>query len=150
MSERRELHEAIIDDYRTVVRAMDRVILPTLVERDITMAQFKALILLSCGARDRMTVTELGAELSIGQPSASLLVDQLVKRGYATRVRDDEDRRRVFVAATTEGVALVDELRQGRRSTFVGWLERLDTADAEILACGLRALAQAAAEGSAI
>jgi len=151
VSNRRAVDDAIISDYRTVVRALDRVILPLLVERDVTMAQFKALMAVSAAGEAGIPVTALGGELSIGQPSASLIVDQLAKRGYAVRRPDEVDRRRVLVCATPAGRELVAELRHGRRSTFEAWLAGVDDADAEKLALGIHVLARAveAADGRA-
>lgn len=142
MSEKRTSDETILDSYRTVARAMDRLILPILVERDITMAQFKALFAVSNAGADGIAVTALGCELSIGQPSASLIVDQLEKKGYAERHPDDADRRRVLVRATPYGEELVTELRAGRRSTLQSWLDELDSEDAQALARGYAALAE--------
>lgn len=141
MSARRKADETILQSYRTVARAMDRVILPVLVERDITMAQFKALIAVANAGTEGISITALGCELSIGQPSASLIVDQLAKKGYAERHADDSDRRRVLVRATVAGEDLVNELRSGRRSTLQGWLKEMSDEDAETLASGFSALA---------
>ncbi len=145
MSGRRKTEASIMDDYRKVVRAMDRIVLPALIERGVTMSQFKALIAITGAAGDGIPVTALGCELSISQPTASLLVDQLVKAGYASRRQDEADRRRVLVEATPAGEELVSELRQGRRSTFSAWLKMLSDEEANALGRGLRALADAAA-----
>ena len=144
MRDRRDIDNAIIADYRTVVRAMDRVVLPLLVERGISMAQFKALMSVTGAGDAGISVTELGGALGIRQPSASLLVDQLAKSGYVVRRPDTADRRRVLLGATREGEELVNELRHGRRSTFQAWLDRVRDEDVEAIAKGMHALAQAA------
>lgn len=149
MSDRRTTDDAIMASYRTVARAMDRVILPLMIERGITMAQFKALMAVSGAGTDGIAITALGCELSIGQPSASLLVDQLAKRGYAVRTPDETDRRRVLVRATAAGEDLVNELRNGRRSTMQAWLADMADDDAEILARGFKALAEVVRTASA-
>jgi len=141
--DRRATEDAIIESYRTVARAVDRITLPVLVERGITMAQFKALIAVSNAGEEGIAITALGCELSIGQPSASLIVDQLAKRGYAQRRPDDTDRRRVLVRATPAGQELVSELRTGRRSTVLGWLANVSDEDAETIERGLHAFAAA-------
>ena len=149
MSRRRAIDDAIIADYRTVARALDKVVLPLLIENGVTMAQFKALMALSAAGDAGISVTTLAGELSIGQPSASLIVDQLVKRGYAARRQDEVDRRRVFVRVTPPGQELVDELRHGRRATFEAWLGGLGDEDAGDIARGMRALAAAVETGDA-
>ena len=144
MSTRDELDRAIIEGYREVSRGLDRVVLPVLIERGITMAQLKALMAVNAAREAGITVTALGNRLSIGQPSASLLVEQLVKLGLAGRVTDPSDRRRAIVTASPGGEELADELRRGRRSVFAEWLGRLSDDDAATLAQGLQALAAAA------
>lgn len=144
MSNRRDPATAIVADYRTVVRAMDRLVLPALIDRDVTMAQFRALIALSTVGSSGIAITELGLELSIGQSWASLLADQLTRAGYGLRRQDDNDRRRVLVQITPEGDELVANLRQGRSSTLLEWIAHLGPDEAEALGQGMRALAREA------
>jgi len=142
MSDRRAVDDGIMNAYRSVSRNLEQQTLPTWLKLGITMPQFKALVAVAGSAG--ITVTKLGCELSIGQSSASLMVDQLVNRGYVERTTDPEDRRRVLVTATSQGEDLLGELRHGRRQTFAEWLERLDDDDAAALSRGLSALASIA------
>jgi DNA-binding MarR family transcriptional regulator len=143
---------SIVSSYRIIARALDRVMLPRLIELGLTMPQFKALIAVVTAGPGGVSVTQLGCELSIGQPSASLIVDQLVRPGYVERIQDTVDRRRVLVTATAMGAEIINELRYGRRSTFAEWLGNVEHTDAEALARGLRSLSlavQASAMGTA-
>jgi DNA-binding MarR family transcriptional regulator len=148
MSDRSELDRAIVSAYRTVSRGLDRSVLPILVERGTTMAQLKALMAVTVAGEGGVTVTALGTALAIGQPSASLVVEQLVRQGLVTRRADPADRRRAIVSASPEGEELADELRLGRRATFAEWLGRLPDAEARVLAQGLEALVRATEPGS--
>jgi DNA-binding MarR family transcriptional regulator len=140
MVDRKDVDAEILDHLRTFTRALDRFMLPQLIDIGISMPQFKALIAV-VGARDAgIPVTRLGSELRIGQPSASLIVDQLVESGYAERVPDPKDRRRVLVTATPRGIELHDDLRHGRQSTAAEWIADIDDAAAVELARGLSAL----------
>jgi DNA-binding MarR family transcriptional regulator len=132
----------IADDYRYVHRALDRLALPTWLDLGLTMPQFKALVAVS--GSEGVPVTKLGCELGIAQPSASLLVEALVQRGYAQRAEDPEDRRRALVTATAAGEELLAQLRLGRRQTFEDWLARLSEEDTAALERGLGALAAVA------
>jgi DNA-binding MarR family transcriptional regulator len=138
----RALDTGIVSDYRRVYRALEQQTLPMWLKLGLTMAQLKALVVVS-GA-DGISVTALGSELSIGQPSASMLVDQLVQGGHAERRTDPADRRRAVVTATDSGKDLLGELRHGRRQTLEGWLSRLPDNEADALARGLAALADVA------
>jgi DNA-binding MarR family transcriptional regulator len=134
---------SIVSSFRTIARALDRVMLPRLIELGISMPQFKSLIAVVSAGAGGISVTNLGSELSIGQPSASLIVDQLERLGYVERIPDTVDRRRVYVTATALGMQVTGELRHGRRSTFAAWLAKVGQEDAEALAHGLRSLAMA-------
>ena len=146
MSRREELDRSIVASYRQVSRGLSRVQLPLLVERGITMAQLKALMAVNAADQPGVAVTVLGSELGIGQSSASLLVDQLVRQGLVTRTADPADRRRVLVTASAEGEEFADELRLGRRSLLQEWLGGLSDEDATALAKGMRALEHAASD----
>jgi DNA-binding MarR family transcriptional regulator len=143
VADRSTLNEEIVMSYRAVARALDRVVLPRLIELGLTMPQFKALIAVTSAGTNGISVTELGHELSIGQPSASLIVDQLVRPGYVERAHDTSDRRRVLVTATPLGLETTGELRHGRKSNFRAWLAGISDDEAVALEHGLRALAAA-------
>ena len=132
--------EAITCDLTKVYGTLQRESLPTWLKLGLSMAQLKALVAVE-RVEDGISITNVGRTLEIGEPSASLLVEQLVKRGYAVRTPDPTDRRRVLVTATGLGAELLGELRHGSRSRLAGWLERMDGTDADALARGLRALA---------
>ena len=126
-------------DLRMITSELHRVSLPAWLELGLPMAQLRALVALATS--DGMSVTALARSLSVGQPATSQLVEQLVRRGYAERVTDSADRRRVVVTPTPLGAELVSELRQGRRQHMDEWLAAMDPTDVEALARGLRALA---------
>lgn len=147
MIDRSVLDEQIVAGYRVVARALDRFSLPRFIELGLTMPQFKALIAVMSAGDGGISVTELGNELSIGQPSASLIIDQLARPGYVKRVQDTADRRRVLVLATPLGLEIAGDLRHGRKSSFRNWLSEVSDDEAIALERGLRALAEVV-EGS--
>jgi DNA-binding MarR family transcriptional regulator len=143
----RDLHvETITDDLHTVYSSLHRLSLPTLLKLDLTMAQFKALVVVE--GSSGISVCEVGRELGIGESAASLLVDQLVRHGYVGRTTDQADRRRVLLAATAPGKKLLRELRHGRRQSLEGWLADLGDDDLDVLASGLHALTALVSAGT--
>lgn len=141
--DREDLHvETITDDLRTVYANLHRLSLPTLLQLDLTMAQFKALVVVEGSLG--IGVCRLGREIDVGESAASLLVDQLVRHGYVERTTDPTDRRRVLLGATPSGQKLLRELRHGHRQNLKEWLANLDDDQFDMLARGLHALAQAA------
>ncbi len=139
--------EQLVEDLRRVYSSLQIANLPTWLRLDVTMAQLKAFVAIERAGET--TVGGLAADLSIGESSASLLIDQLVKRGYVTRAHDEADRRRVLVRASEHGDQLISELRHGRRHTLHEWLADLDEGEAAALAQGLAALSRVAAAHTA-
>ena len=78
-----------------------------------------------------LSLRELAAQERISAPALSGHVDRLEKAGLIERVRSDEDRRRVGLALTDAGLALLRRVRARRTS----WLaERLEELEPEELA----------------
>jgi DNA-binding MarR family transcriptional regulator len=50
------------------------------------------------------TVMELAAHMGVTAATMSLAIDRLERKGYAVRVKDAQDRRRVHVRLTSAGV----------------------------------------------
>jgi DNA-binding MarR family transcriptional regulator len=84
-----------------------------------------------------MSLRELAAEERISAPALSGHVDRLERAGLLARVRDESDRRRVGLALTADGHALLRRVR-ARRTTWLA--ERLRGLDAEELAAVERAI----------
>jgi MarR family transcriptional regulator, negative regulator of the multidrug operon emrRAB len=70
----------------------------------------------------------------------SRLIDGLVARDLVTRGPSPADRRRVVLALTPVGKAMLDEARRDTRAVLAGELAELPEADLLALAHALRAL----------
>jgi DNA-binding MarR family transcriptional regulator len=136
---------AIVRGLHAVNEELQKVNLSAWLGLGLPAAQLKALVTIASGGG--RSITGLAGELGIGEPAASQVVEQLVRRGYVSRTADPEDRRRVVVTATEEGSELVSGLRQGRREHVEQWLASMDGEDIHALAQGLSALADAARDG---
>ena len=136
------LIEAVVGDMAAIYVSLQELNMPVWLQLDLTMAQFRALVVVSRYAG--ITVGELGGELSIGQSTASILAEHLVCRGLVARVADPADRRRALLSLTSAGEALLGELRHGNGKILEDWLAELTDAELDGLARGLRALARAA------
>jgi DNA-binding MarR family transcriptional regulator len=96
-------------------------------ETGLSFTQVKALQVLHL--IDDTTVKGLGDELGLSLPAISRAVDGLVRKGYATRTEDTEDRRMKRVRTTAKGRGIVDrlfELRAAELSEFVASLPATD------------------------
>jgi DNA-binding MarR family transcriptional regulator len=93
---------------------------------DVTPSQLSALaVLVNDGP---MTLRELAEAERVQPPSVTRIVDSLSERELVERRPDEHDRRVTWVAATTGGRKLVDQVRR-RRDSYLA--ERLRTFDAD-------------------
>ena len=105
---------------------------------ELTFAQARALILLA--ARKELTVSQLARLLGVGNPAASVLVQQLVERELVTRTEQAADRRHTILRLSPKGAEIGAGRRQEREKQWQGWLGHLSDEELGALAHGLSAL----------
>jgi DNA-binding MarR family transcriptional regulator len=105
---------------------------------ELTFAQARALIILA--ARKSLTVSQLAKLLGVGNPTASILVQQLVERGLVTRTEYKADRRHTLVSLSEKGAELGAGRRMEREKQWQRWLSHLSDEELNALARGLTAL----------
>ncbi|EGD54522.1 MarR family winged helix-turn-helix transcriptional regulator [Gordonia neofelifaecis] len=87
-----------------------------------------------------MRMGEFADRESIRMPTATALIDGLLRDGYVTRDPDPDDRRAVLVAPTDNGVAIVSDIRTSRDDNVTRALETLSDDHRAALAAALPAL----------
>ena len=105
---------------------------------ELTFAQVRALFQLA--VHKAVSVSQLARLLGVGNPTASILVQQLVERGLVTRTEHETDRRRTVVRLSEQGVEIGAGRRSEREKQWQGWLSHLDDEELSGLARGLNAL----------
>jgi MarR family transcriptional regulator, organic hydroperoxide resistance regulator len=105
---------------------------------ELTFAQARALIILA--ARKELTVSQLAKLLGVGNPTASILVQQLVERGLVTRTEGTSDRRQTVIRLSAQGKEIGIGRRQEREKQWERWLSRLSDEDLQALARGFSAI----------
>ena len=134
--------EEIIRLHWSILATMQFSSRPDWMELDMTMAQIKALFTISQG--EAVAVSRIAEYLGVGQPTASHLVDRLVRQGFASRSESPTDRRVTLVRLTSEGVDLVRRLYQGGEEIYRSWVSELSDEERRDLLNGLQALARVA------
>jgi DNA-binding MarR family transcriptional regulator len=76
---------------------------------DLSRAQFRTMVRVY--QHPGCTPSELAERLGIARPTASRLVDRLVRQGLVARRTDDGDRRRVTLRLTRNGARRVEAAR---------------------------------------
>ena len=108
----------------------------------MTMAQIKALFTISQG--EAVPVNRIAEYLGVGQPTASHLVNKLVRQGLADRSESPTDRRVTLVRLTSQGEDLVRRLYRGGEEQYRSWVNQLTEKERKDLLSGLQALARIA------
>ena len=134
--------EEIIRLHWGILAAMQFSSRPDWMELEMTMAQIKALFTISQG--DAVPVSRIAEYLGVGQPTASHLVDKIVRSGLASRTENPDDRRVKLVRLTSAGQDLVRRLYQGGEQQYRLWLSGLTSDELKSLLAGLTALARQA------
>jgi DNA-binding MarR family transcriptional regulator len=113
---------------------------------ELSISQLKGLMLLE--ARTELAVGSLGIAMDMSRPSASILVEQLVQLGLATRTEDTKDRRRALVRLTELGREQAAKLHRGDEEHLQRVFERLKPNELSALIVGLDSLTAALLESS--
>ncbi len=140
------LKRQLVEAGHAVVRAVVRETLTGLLGTDVTMAQFKALVVID--KQSGCTSGALSGQLGVKPPAASLLVAKLVGAGLAFGLRAGSAARRATVRPTLKGANLGGRVRHGGEAVLEGWVEHLSSADLVAAARGMEALAAVASKAS--
>lgn len=105
---------------------------------DLTMAQMKTLVVVA--RHPNLPVGQVAEALDIGLPTASHLVERLVRAGLLERVHDPDDRRVALCHLTAEGQGFYERMTSLGPATLARWLGRLDEPALRALRDGMRAL----------
>ena len=144
--------QALLDE---VLRAEDevswitlRTMPPMFAQGAFTWTQLRGLFAIAY--RGEATIGQFAELMGVGQPSASVLADRLVRDGLIERKSDTRDRRRTLVTLADRGRALITGMLDIRRSTFERYAAHMSDASLQALADGTLALAAAARAATAI
>ncbi len=105
---------------------------------ELTFAQARALFMLA--ARKDLTVSQLARWLGVGNPTASILVQQLVERDLVTRTEHTTDRRHTVIRLSPKGAEIGAGRRKQRKKQWQRWLSQLSDDELNALASGLNAI----------
>jgi DNA-binding MarR family transcriptional regulator len=106
---------------------------------ELTLTQVKLLHHLEDQPRE-LTLKEAAELVHVSLPAASRMVDDLVRRGFAQRREDEEDRRMKRVCLTDGGRTVIRRLNAARLSGLEQFTTTLTTAERRSLASALSRL----------
>jgi DNA-binding MarR family transcriptional regulator len=106
---------------------------------ELTLTQVKLLHHLEDQPRE-LTLKEAAELVHVSLPAASRMVDDLVRRGFAQRREDDEDRRMKRVCLTDGGRTVIRRLNAARLSGLEQFANTLTTPERRALGSALSKL----------
>ena len=128
---RTEREARVAERYDALMACVAQSHAPELVALDVTMAQVKALYLVS--SRGTLHISALADLLGVTLSTGSGLVDRLVDHGLLERRHDTADRRHVVVRITDAGSDLLERMRELGSQRMRSLLVALDDADLDAL-----------------
>jgi DNA-binding MarR family transcriptional regulator len=132
------VEEGILDRFQSLMRHVAGSHAPEFLGVDVTMPQAKVLYVVSL--RPAMSMSALAAELEVGLPATSGLIDRLVASDYVERREDPSDRRQQLVTITPAGAAALDRLRELRLELMRRLVAGLSPTELQALETALAAL----------
>lgn len=76
----------------------------------VTLQQYNVLRILRGAGEEGLPTLAIGDRMIERTPGVTRLIDRMEERGWVTRVRCTEDRRRVWCRITEEGLRLIEPL----------------------------------------
>jgi len=137
MNQRQKLIRNVIELLNGVSRNLRDDSITSWITLNLTMSQFKVLLLIA--AQECTTTTQLAASLEVTPANITGMVDRLVSQGLVSRQENPDDRRALLLKATEEGKRFLAILREERMTQLSQVLEQMSGE-------GLSALEQGLAE----
>jgi DNA-binding MarR family transcriptional regulator len=139
-----------IDDVTNAVLTASRALMGVavrsiaIVEDDLTLVQYRALVLLA--TRGEQRPSDLAEALGVRPSTGTRLCDRLVAKGFVHRATSRESRRQITLTVTPAGRALVRAVTARRRKEIIRIVERLPNDERKRLRVALGTFADAAGE----
>jgi DNA-binding MarR family transcriptional regulator len=131
-------HEQVAAELRPVLLRLARELRKETEQLGVTARQVTLLWLVK--RSPGLSLAELAAEEGISAPALSGHVDRLERAGLLERVRSSEDRRRVGLRLTDEGMRLLRRVRARRTTWLADRMRALDSEDLIALDAAVPAL----------
>ena len=136
--------EDVIDAVISASRALVAVAARSLAGVEVTLAQYRALVVLA--SRGAQRASDLAAALDANPSTATRMCDRLAAKSLIVRDHPAGDRRALDIAITPEGAGLVRAVTIRRRSEIARTVAAMPVSGRPALIRALRAFADAAGE----
>ena len=127
----------IVELLRKLLHSFLMASMPAWLDLQLTLPQLRTVFIVAHSGSS--SVVQIAANLGVGEPTASHLVDKLVQAGLVNRSEDPRDRRRAIVRLSPAGEQLIEKLL-GWEELLGEWLHRAPEKDLSLVRQGLGSL----------
>lgn len=128
--------DAVLVALRRIIRATD--IYSQKLRKTVGLTTPQLLVLRTVARAGDVSLGRIARNLSLSQATVTTLVDRLERNGFITRVRSEEDRRRVFVRLTASGSAVISHAPDLLQDRFVARFEGLPDWERSMITAALQ------------
>ena len=124
-----------------ICRNMDHQLVKSILKAlKIYISQQHFMILKLLETYEHLYVSEFVEKLNITKPQMTSLLDKLVELGYIDRVYDKNDRRKLYISATSSGDKLTKKINEAIDIQLDNYLMELNQEELTALENGLKVL----------
>lgn len=134
----------LVDELLVASRALVGVAARSLADIDVTLPQYRALVVVSL--RPGLGVSDLAEALEVHPTTATRMCDRLVAKRLLRRVGSRQDRRTIELHPTAAGSRLLARVAERRRRALAEIVVRMEPGAAARARGALAAFAEAAGE----
>jgi DNA-binding MarR family transcriptional regulator len=121
--DREELIKKILKLSEDIYNSIPLDIPPEWLESDLSVAQLRVLLVLQSQGPSRMS--SIASVIGVALPTATGVLDNLVRKGLAIRENDPQDRRLVICKLSSQGQNLINKLWMSGRFQMENLLDGL-------------------------
>jgi len=133
------IEEQVLIELRRILRATQLGARTLARESGMTTSQLVVLQILN--SQGEMTARQIAESMHLTQATVTTLLDRLQDRGWITRRRGEQDRRRVYVQLSDEGRRQLERTPESLQERFLGQFTGLQTWEQSMILAALQRVA---------
>ena len=139
MGRKRDISEDVLATIRQIVRAIDLHSKQLAKTYGLTGPQL--IVLQEIADRDVLSTGDLAKNISLSHATVTSIIDRLVAKGLVSRLRGTEDKRKMYLRLTDEGVRQVENKPSMLQDTFIQSFNNLKDWEQSLLLSSIQRIA---------
>jgi DNA-binding MarR family transcriptional regulator len=139
MARKRDISEEVLVTIRQIVRAIDLHSKKLAKTYGLTGPQL--IVLQEIADRDVLTTGDLAKNISLSHATVTSIVDRLVARGLVQRIRGIQDKRKMYLRLTEDGLDRVRNKPSMLQDTFIKAFNSLNNWEQTLLLSSMQRIA---------